>query len=106
MEYGSPVRHEEPSRESFESMEDLLSPQETVMLFRNAVDNARQAMQQSLMGSEKIGEVIQLKLTIDLNRQRIQTVPSEVSRIMNKDVERCGMGRSLAPSLAKLSAAC
>ena len=82
-------------------MEELLSLQETVTLFRNAVYNARQAMQQSLMGSEKIGEAIQLKLTIDLNRQRIQTVPSEVSRIMNKDVERCGMGDHLLLSLHK-----
>ena len=94
-DYDSPSRYEEPPRESPDNMEEPLSLQETVTIFRNAVDSARQAMQQSLIGSEKIGEAIQLKLTIDLNRQRIQTVPSEVSRIMNKDVERCGIGDSL-----------
>ena len=82
-------------------MEEPLSSQETVTLFRNAVDSARQSMQQSLIGSEKIGEAIQLKLTIDLNRQRIQTVPSEVTRIMNKDVERCGTGELLLHFLHK-----
>ena len=87
-DYDYPVRYEGPSPESFQNMAESLSPPETVALFRNAVDSARQVMQQSFVGNENIEEAVQLKLTIDLNRQNIGSLPSEVIRIMNKDVER------------------
>jgi hypothetical protein len=66
-----------------------LSASETIEVAQNAVQTARQGMQQSLLGEdEQVGEAVKLKLTIDLSRQRIEVVPEEVIQILRKDCER------------------
>ena len=45
-------------------------------------------MQQSLAGSERVGEAVKLKLTIDLGRQHIENLPDDVVPIFKRDVER------------------
>ena len=65
-----------------------MSSYETVNLVRSAVDNARQGMQQSLEGSERVGEAVKLKLTVDLGHKGIEMLPEEVVQILKRDVER------------------
>lgn len=45
-------------------------------------------MEQSLAGSERIGDAVNLKLTIDLSNQSLRNVPDEVVEIIRRDVER------------------
>ena len=59
-----------------------------VEIFQEAVENARRGIQQSLAGSEKVGEAVNLKLTIDLSRRSLEGLPDEVVDIVKRDVER------------------
>ena len=80
-----------------------LSRHEVADLFRDSVDTARLGIQQSLAGSEKVGEVVKPKLTIDLSHKNIENIPEEIIDVLKKDVERYGPLRSLfgdgAPSI-------
>ena len=87
-DYDYPVRYEGPNPESFQQMEPTLARSETLSLIQKAVDTARAGMQQSLAGSERVGEAVKLKLTIDLGHQGIEMLPDEVVHILKRDVER------------------
>ena len=52
------------------------------------VETARQALQQSLEGSESIGEAVKPGLTIDLKSQRIAKLPDGAIEILKRDVDR------------------
>ena len=86
--YKYPVRYEGPSQESFEHMEPSLSPFEVSDLVRSAVEKGRQETQRSLAGNEDVSESVELKLTIDLGHQNIQTIPDEVVTIIKDEVAR------------------
>lgn len=57
-------------------------------LFREAVETARHGIQQSFAGSEKVGEAVKPKLTIDLSHKSIEELPDEIADILKRDVER------------------
>ena len=86
--YKYPVRYEGPSQESFEQMKPSLSPSEVTDLVRSAVENGRQETQRSLAGNEGVTEAVELKLTIDLGHQNIQTIPDEIVTIIKDEVAR------------------
>lgn len=67
-------------------MSDTLPANDIIGLVRNAVETARK--EQCLVGSENIGEVIDLKLTVDLNSQGIERLPDEAVNILKREVER------------------
>ena len=69
-------------------MESSISSRETIDLVLSTVETARQSIQQSLSGSERVGETVQLKLTIDLGHNRIGDLPDEVIDVFRRDVER------------------
>lgn len=66
---------------------------ETIELFRESVETARLGIQQSLAGSEKVGEAVKPKLTIDLSHRELQLMPEDVAEMMKTDVERYGSSR-------------
>lgn len=68
-------------------MEEGLSRQETIELFRDAVETARQGIQQSLAGSERVVEVVNPKLTVDLSHQYIERIPEAVVDILKPGVQ-------------------
>jgi len=86
--YKYPVRYEGPSQDSFEHMAPSLSPFEVTDLVRSVVEKGRQETQRSLAGNEGISEAVELKLTIDLGHQNIQTIPDEVVNIIKDEVAR------------------
>ena len=86
-DYDYPVRYQGPSQESFAQEEEALSGPETVELFRNAVETARQGIQQSLAGSERVVEAVDPKLTVDLSHQYIEKIPEEVVDILKPGVQ-------------------
>ena len=57
-------------------------------VFQDAVDLARRSMEQSLAGSERIGEAVNLRLTIDLSDRPFMKIPDEVIDIIKREVER------------------
>ena len=69
-------------------MDSSLTPKETIDLVDGTVETARQSMQQSLSGSERVSDAVQLKLTIDLGHKRIGDLPDEVIDIFRRDIER------------------
>ena len=82
-----PVRYEDPAQESFQDP-DAPSIHAAVGIFQGAVEAARQSMEQSLAGGEKIGEAIGLNLTLDLSSQALRVLPDEVVDLIKRDVER------------------
>lgn len=98
--YPYPVRYEGPSRESsFQEMPSILSPEAALDLFRDAVEMARLG-QQSLAGSERVGEAVKLKLTIDLSHKSIEQIPSEIVELLKRDVERYGCATTVCGARA------
>ena len=77
-------------------MESTLDRSETLGLIQDAVDTARQGMEQSLAGSERVGDAVNLKLTLDLGHKRIEMLPDEVVQILKRDVERYATLSSLS----------
>ena len=65
-----------------------LTTRESVELFQETVDHARHLIQQSLAGSGKVGDALRPKLTLDLSRKRLATIPSEVVTVIKHDAER------------------
>lgn len=57
-------------------------------IFQQVVETARDGMQRSLAGNEKVGDAVKPKLTIDLSHQSIERVPEEAVEILKVDVER------------------
>lgn len=75
-----------------------MSGSEAVGLFREAVESARLGIQQSLAGSDKVGEAIRAKLTVDLSHKSIEDMPEEIVDIVKRDIEGYGFIRfSLGP---------
>ena len=68
---------------------DLAPAEQSVAaVFQDAVDLARRSMEQSLAGSERIGEAVNLRLTIDLSDRPFMKIPDEVIDIIKREVER------------------
>ncbi|MCJ1390463.1 RAM signaling network component [Xylographa bjoerkii] len=88
MDFQFPLKYEGPTPSNLQSPDTALSSSETMTLVRKVVQIERQAVQQSLESSEGVGDAVKLKLTIDLSRQRIGTIPEEVIHILRRDVER------------------
>lgn len=68
-------------------MESGLSAPETIKLFQNAVENARQGMQQSLTGTERVPENLKPKLTVNLSGQYVERIPDAVVDVLKGDVQ-------------------
>ena len=83
-------KYEGPTAESVQQMRDVVHHTEAVSLFHDAVDTAREGIQQSLAGSDKVGD-LKLKLTVDLSHTHLQDIPDEVVSILKRDVERYGL---------------
>ncbi|MCJ1399048.1 RAM signaling network component [Xylographa trunciseda] len=88
MDFQFPSKYEGPTPSNFQRPETALTSSETITLVRNVVEIERQAVRQSLESSEGVGDAVKLKLTIDLSRQRIGSIPDEVVQILRRDVER------------------
>ena len=63
------------------------SVSETIELFRNAVDENRRQIQESVE-SAKIGFSVHLGLTLNLSRERLEIIPQEVVDMIKENVER------------------
>ncbi|KAL9099627.1 MAG: hypothetical protein Q9163_004902 [Psora crenata] len=85
-----------------------LTTRESVELFQESVDTAKQGIQQSLAGSGNAGEALRPKLTIDLSRRNLGQIPSEVVAIIRQDVERLQLAhnqlRQISPDFSTCSA--
>ena len=79
-----PARYRNSSQEPSEEVEEDLSGLETIELFRNAVDTARQGLQQSLAGSERVVEAV------NLSHQNIEKIPEAVVDILKPGVQMYG----------------
>lgn len=66
----------------------MLTPEETIDLFRRAVESGIQDTKRSLAGSEAVTDVVKPKLTIDLGHSRIVRIPEPVVDIIKDEVER------------------
>ena len=64
-----------------------LTMRESVELFQNAVDAAREEYHKTLNGQAP-GEVLKPKLTVDLRLVKLSQIPKEVVTIIRQDVER------------------
>ena len=64
-----------------------LTTRESVELFQNAVDAARDEYHKTLNG-EAPDEALKPKLTVDLRRKKLSQIPKEVITIIKQDVER------------------
>ncbi|KAL8827669.1 MAG: hypothetical protein Q9191_003045 [Dirinaria sp. TL-2023a] len=82
------VRYEESSQEPTLELPPIVKGVRVIEIFQEAVENARRGIAQSLAGSEKVGEAVNLKLTVDLSRRSLEGVPNEVVEIVKRDVER------------------
>ena len=65
-----------------------LTPEETIELTRQAVENGIQETKRSLAGSEAVSDVVRPKLTIDLGHSNISQIPEGVVDIIKDEVER------------------
>lgn len=65
-----------------------LTPDETIELTREAVDNGIQETKRSLAGNEDVSDVVRPKLTIDLGHSHIAQIPEGVVDIIKDEVER------------------
>ncbi len=63
-----------------------LTTRESVELFQEAVDTAREEYQR--LNSEAAGEALKPKLTVDLRNRSLSQLPKEVVAIIKQDVER------------------
>lgn len=65
-----------------------LTPEETIELTRQAVENGIQDTKRSLAGNEAVSDVVRPKLTIDLGHSHIAQIPEGVVDIIKDEVER------------------
>ncbi|KUL84499.1 hypothetical protein ZTR_06186 [Talaromyces verruculosus] len=65
-----------------------LTPEETIELTRQAVENGIQETKRSLAGSEAVSDVVRPKLTIDLGHSYISQIPEGVVDLIKDEVER------------------
>ena len=81
-------KNEDPSPKSFAMSDPTLPGPEVYNLVQNTVKESRLSMQKTLAGGEPLRDAVKLKLTIDLGRRKIQTLPDEVFDLLRQDVER------------------
>ena len=65
-----------------------LTTRESVELFQEAVDAARDDQRKSLTGIDTTNDALKPKLTVDLRRCGLSSIPKEVIAIIKQDVER------------------
>ena len=65
-----------------------LTTRETVELFREAVDAARDYQQKPLTEIDTTNDALKPKLGVDLRRCGLSSIPKEVIAIIKQDVER------------------
>lgn len=87
------MQYEGSIQTSLEETLPAVSRYDTTDLFRDAVKTARLRIQQSLVGSERVGEAVRPKLTIDLSHKSIESIPDEVVDLLKKDVERYDLSK-------------
>lgn len=75
-----------------------LTTRESVELFQEAVDAARDVYQKTLVGSEAAGDTPIPKLTVDLRHRGLSSIPKEVIAIIQQDVERYDDPDTLIPT--------
>ena len=75
-----------------------LTTRESVELFQEAVDAARDVYQKTLVGSEAAGDTPIPKLTVDLRHRGLSSIPKEVIAIIQQDVERYDDPDTLFPT--------
>ena len=65
-----------------------LTTRESVELFQEAVDAAHDDQRKTLNGIDTTSDDLKPKLTVDLRRRRLSSIPKEVVAIIKQDVER------------------
>ena len=86
-DYDFSSRYQVSSQESSGQVEEDLRGRETIDLFRNAVDTAREGLQQSLAGSERVVEAVGTNLSVNLSHQNIEKIPEAVVDILKPGVQ-------------------
>ncbi|KAH8697192.1 putative cell morphogenesis protein Sog2 [Talaromyces proteolyticus] len=71
-----------------------LTPEETIELTQQAVENGIQDTKRSLAGSEAVSDVVRPKLTIDLGHSHIAQIPEGVVDIIKDEVERLSLSNN------------
>ena len=65
-----------------------LTTRESVELFQEAIDAAQDDQRKTLNGIDTPSDDLKPKLTVDLRRRRLSSIPKEVVAIIKQDVER------------------
>ncbi len=65
-----------------------LTTRESVELFQEAVDAAHDEQRKTLTGIDAPSDAVKPKLTVDLRRRGLSSIPKEVIAIIKQDVER------------------
>ncbi len=65
-----------------------LTTRESVELFQEAVDAAHDDHRKTLTGNDTPTDALKPKLTVDLRRRGLSSIPKEVIAIIKQDVER------------------
>ena len=82
--------HQDQMYDSYDRPNDrgiLLTTRETIELFANTVDAARDEYRKTL-NAEAAGEVLQPRLTVELRKKKLAQIPKEAVEIIKYDVER------------------
>lgn len=89
-DYDRPGKYAGPSQEQNQERPAEkgigLTTRESVELFQEAVDTAREEYQR--LNSEAPAETLKPKLTVDLRNRGLSQLPKEVVAIIRQDVER------------------
>lgn len=86
--YDAKIQPQDPSHEPVAGLETVMGGASTLEIFQEAVRDARQKTEQSLVESGKVGEGVNLNLTIDLSRRSLGELPNGIVDIVKHDVER------------------
>ena len=103
-DYDNPTRYGGPSQDSFQDKSVTsagLTTRESVELFQEAVDTAHDEYRRTLTGIDAPSDDVKPKLTVDLRRRGLSSIPKEVIAIIKQDVER--YDSAVAPSCPSLS---
>lgn len=88
LQYAAKTAKEARNDAGRENAPKQLTPEETIELTREAVNNGIQETKRSLAGNEAVSDVVRPKLTIDLGHSRIAQIPEGVVDIIKDEVER------------------
>lgn len=73
---------------------DCISIEDTVQLFKQRIQEARQETQHVLADTTDVPNAIKQTLTIDLGRERIERLPDAVIEVIKIDVERLSLSHN------------